>query len=140
MASVPRPPETDDPIDLSPLARVGGEPRTLKRGSKLIRWFTAAALAVALLTAWQIAQSAKTLQGRVVSVADGDTLTILVNRQQVKVRLADIDAPESKQPFGTRSRQSLATLCFNKEARLETQGKDRYGGHDRYGLLRWRDR
>ena len=58
---------------------------------------------------------------------DGDTLTVLIDRRQVKVRLADIDAPESKQTFGTRSRQSLAALCFNKEARLETQGKDRYG-------------
>lgn len=71
--------------------------------------------------------AAEQITGRVVAIQDGDTLTLLVNRKQVKVRLADIDSPESKQPFGTRSRQSLATLCFNKEARLETQGKDRYG-------------
>ena len=67
------------------------------------------------------------LRGVVVAVTDGDTLTVLVAKRQVKVRLADIDAPESKQPFGTRSRQSLAAICFNMEARLETQGKDRYG-------------
>jgi micrococcal nuclease len=65
--------------------------------------------------------------GRVVGIADGDTLTVLVDQKQVKVRLADIDAPESKQPFGTRSRQSLSAICFNKEARLDSQGKDRYG-------------
>lgn len=74
-----------------------------------------------------LAANASEIVGRVVSVQDGDTLTVLVAKRQVKVRLADIDAPESKQPFGSRSRQSLAALCFNKEARLETQGKDRYG-------------
>ncbi len=73
------------------------------------------------------AAHAETITGRVVSIADGDTLTVLVAQRQVKVRLADIDAPENKQPFGTRSRQSLAALCFQKDARLETAGQDRYG-------------
>lgn len=67
------------------------------------------------------------LAGRVVSVADGDTLTVLVSRQQIKVRLLDIDAPESKQPFGTRSRQSLGNLCHRTSARVEWKEKDRYG-------------
>jgi endonuclease YncB( thermonuclease family) len=84
----------------------------------------------AVLAAWLFtvshAQSAD-ISGRVVSVQDGDTLTVLVDRRQIKVRLADIDAPESKQPFGTGSRQSLAAVCFNNEALLETQGTDRYG-------------
>ena len=57
---------------------------------------------------------------------DGDTLTVLVERRQVKVRLTDIDAPELKQPFGTRSRQSLAELCFGKDASLDVRGQDRY--------------
>lgn len=66
------------------------------------------------------------VRGRVVSVHDGDTLTVLVERRQVKVRLTDIDAPELKQPFGTRSRQSLAELCFGKDATLNVRGRDRY--------------
>ena len=41
----------------------------------------------------------------------------------MKVRLADIDAPELNQAFGTRSRQSLAAMCFGNEARLETADK-----------------
>ena len=54
----------------------------------------------------------------------GDTLTVLVARQEIRVRLTDIDAPESKQAFGSRSKQALSDLCFQKDARSETQGKD----------------
>jgi len=82
---------------------------------------------VGLVLTASLPAASETITGRVVAIQDGDTLTLLVNQKQVKVRLADIDAPESKQPFGNRSKQSLAALCFDKEARLETQGKDRYG-------------
>jgi endonuclease YncB( thermonuclease family) len=61
-----------------------------------------------------------------VSVHDGDTLTVVVDRQQVRVRLTDIDAPELGQPYGTRSRQSLSNLCFGKVASLDVRGRDRY--------------
>jgi endonuclease YncB( thermonuclease family) len=65
--------------------------------------------------------------GKVVAVQDGDTLTVLVGRKQVRVRLSDIDAPERKQPFGTRSRQSLSEICGGKAAQVDDRGKDRYG-------------
>jgi endonuclease YncB( thermonuclease family) len=65
--------------------------------------------------------------GRVVKVSDGDTLTVLVNKTQVRVRLDGIDAPESKQAFGNRSRQSLAEICAGKTAEVVDRGKDRYG-------------
>jgi endonuclease YncB( thermonuclease family) len=65
--------------------------------------------------------------GTVVAIHDGDTLTVLVDRKQVKVRIADIDAPEAKQPFGTWSRQALATLCHQKPAQVIDKGLDRYG-------------
>lgn len=63
----------------------------------------------------------------VISIADGDTLTVLEDRKQVKIRLANIDAPERKQAFGNRSRQALAALCFRKQATYEVQDSDRYG-------------
>lgn len=67
------------------------------------------------------------LSCRVAGVADGDTLTALCpGNEQVRVRLTEIDAPERKQPFGTRSRQSLADMCFGKQARIVSQGRDRY--------------
>jgi endonuclease YncB( thermonuclease family) len=67
----------------------------------------------------------------VVGIADGDTLTARCGTPesygQVKVRLAAIDAPEKKQPFGQRSRQALTSLCFRQQARLERADTDRYG-------------
>lgn len=65
--------------------------------------------------------------GRVVTIADGDTLTVLVNKTQVRVRLDGIDAPERGQAFGKRSRQSLSDMCAATEAQVEDRGKDRYG-------------
>lgn len=65
--------------------------------------------------------------GRVVKVSDGDTLTVLVDAKQVKVRLDSIDAPERSQPLGNRSQQSLAQLCAKTTARVVTKGLDRYG-------------
>lgn len=67
----------------------------------------------------------------VVGVSDGDTLTARCGTpgtyQQVKVRLAGIDAPEKAQPFGQRSKQSLSDLCFKQEAKLTPRDVDRYG-------------
>jgi endonuclease YncB( thermonuclease family) len=65
--------------------------------------------------------------GRVVKVIDGDTLTALVNKKQIRVRLDAIDAPERGQAFGKRSRQSLADICAGKSAKVKERGKDQYG-------------
>ncbi len=51
-------------------------------------------------------------EGKVVKIADGDTLTLLVDSKQLKIRLSDIDTPERKQPFGTRAKQALSELAF----------------------------
>ncbi|MES2900312.1 MAG: thermonuclease family protein [Pseudomonadota bacterium] len=66
------------------------------------------------------------LADKVISVADGDTLTVLRDRTPFKIRLANIDAPEKAQPFGTRSRLSLAELCYGKDASYTVQSLDRY--------------
>ncbi len=73
-----------------------------------------------------VSPAAADVLGRVVAVQDGDTLTVLVERREGKVRLVDIDAPELRQPFGTRSRKSLAEMCFGKTASLDVRGQDRY--------------
>lgn len=65
---------------------------------------------------------------KIIGVTDGDTLTALcAEDRQVKVRLAEIDAPEKAQPFGDRSKQSLSDLCFDREAEIAPQTTDRYG-------------
>lgn len=65
--------------------------------------------------------------GKVVAVADGDTLTVLVDQRQIRVRLVDIDAPESGQAYGQQSKESLVGVCAGKEAQVADSGKDRYG-------------
>jgi endonuclease YncB( thermonuclease family) len=67
-------------------------------------------------------------EGKVVGISDGDTITVLVGgRQPLKVRLAEVDAPEKSQAFGQRSKQSLSDLAFGQQARVEQQDRDRYG-------------
>ena len=85
------------------------------------------ALSVSMALSFTALAIEKAIQGHVVGITDGDTITLLVDNRQMKVRLAEIDAPESKQAFGTRSRQSLADLCFQKTAVIEQTSKDRYG-------------
>jgi micrococcal nuclease len=71
---------------------------------------------------------AETLTGRVVGVHDGDTLTVLASgRQEFKVRLSGIDAPELKQSHGQASKQALSDLAFGRDVRIEGGGPDKYG-------------
>lgn len=74
-----------------------------------------------------IATAAGEWSGKVVGVTDGDTLAVMQAGRAVKVRLVEIDAPESRQDFGQRSKQSLAELCAGKAATVRDQGQDRYG-------------
>ena len=84
-------------------------------------------LVVAFCSFVGIAQ-ADTLSGRVVAVHDGDTITVLdASRTQHKIRLAGIDAPESKQAFGGRSKQNLSNLVYNRQVTVNWQKYDRYG-------------
>ena len=59
------------------------------------------------------------LSGKVVSVHDGDTITILTEEKQVKVRLFGIDAPELKQPFGRKSKEFLASMIAGQIVKVE---------------------
>ena len=71
---------------------------------------------------------AATITGTVVSVADGDTVTVLdATKTQHKIRLTGIDAPEKMQPFGRRSKSSLSDMVYLKQVSVEIDKKDRYG-------------
>ncbi|WP_207420525.1 thermonuclease family protein [Desertivirga brevis] len=68
------------------------------------------------------------ITGRVVSIADGDTFTILTNnKKQVKIRLYGVDCPEKKQDFGTKAQQFTSKLCFGKTVIVQVKNNDRYG-------------
>ncbi len=85
-------------------------------------WLLGILLFVAVPTA-----SPASLDGRVVGVHDGDTITVLgTNKIQHKIRLAGIDAPESKQAFGSRSKQNLSKWVYKRQVIVEGDKRDRY--------------
>jgi len=70
---------------------------------------------------------AATIEGRVVSISDGDTITILdAGNRQHKIRLSGIDAPESHQAFGQKSKANLSALIFNRQVVAECTKTDKY--------------
>ena len=88
------------------------------RGTALI------AIALMLMT---LAAHSDTLTGHVVGISDGDTLTLLVDRQQYKIRIAGIDAPERHQAWGDKSKLNISRLSFNKTAVADCPKVDRWG-------------
>ena len=67
------------------------------------------------------------IRAKAVSIVDGDSISVVINQELVRVRLAGVDAPEGNQPFAIDSRQSLHDLCFWVEAELSSISKDYYG-------------
>ncbi len=71
---------------------------------------------------------AATLQGTVVGISDGDTITVLDDsKTQHKVRLAGIDAPEKRQAFGNASKEHLSGLVYKRQVLVDYEKEDRYG-------------
>lgn len=81
----------------------------------------------ALLAAFTIQCSAANIEGKIIKVADGDTVTVLdADNKQHKVRLTGIDAPERHQAYGSESTESLRDLVYLKKVTVESFGTDRY--------------
>jgi endonuclease YncB( thermonuclease family) len=75
----------------------------------------------------QASQTSQTLQGKVVTVLDGDTIIVLnENKKTFKVRFKGIDAPEKSQAFGQQAKQKLSSLIFDRNVSVEWQERDRY--------------
>lgn len=71
---------------------------------------------------------AQNLTGKVISVADGDTITILTkSKQEVKIRLYGIDTPESRQAFGQKAKQFTSSLVYGKQVDVKAYDTDKYG-------------
>lgn len=100
-----------------------------------MRWI----LSLALIVLSTLCQ-ADVISGRVIRVADGDTITVLdASKVQHKVRLAGIDAPEKAQAYGQKSRESLEELVAGRNIIVETHKKDHYGRHVGNVLVNGRD-
>jgi endonuclease YncB( thermonuclease family) len=71
--------------------------------------------------------NAAELNGKVVRILDGDTIEVLQDNKPIRIRLANIDAPEKKQPFGTWSTNQLKNLVAGKKVKVTYTQTDRYG-------------
>lgn len=72
--------------------------------------------------------SAQPITARVVGVHDGDTITVLTpEKHRIKIRLAEIDAPELSQPYGKRAKQLLSLMVFGKDVFITPLTIDKYG-------------
>lgn len=72
--------------------------------------------------------AADTLEGKIVGVSDGDTVTLLTSeRRQVKIRIEGIDAPEKSQAFGQAAKKAMSDCAFGKQADVEWKKLDLYG-------------
>ena len=65
--------------------------------------------------------------GRVVGIADGDTISVMHGTRAEKIRLNGIDCPEKRQAFGQRAKQFTSKLAFGKNVTVKTFGHDKYG-------------
>lgn len=74
------------------------------------------------------ANAVQVLQALVVGVSDGDSITVLdADKQQHKIRLQGIDAPEKAQAYGQKSKESLSALVYKKNVQVIWAKQDRYG-------------
>jgi micrococcal nuclease len=67
-----------------------------------------------------------TITGKVIAVADGDTITVLVGTDEYKIRLDAIDCPEKKQPYGQQAKERMSDFVFGKTVSVAISGQDRY--------------
>jgi len=74
-----------------------------------------------------ITTTAHAWTGKVVGVSDGDTIKVLRDGKQVKIRLYGVDTPEKAQAFGSRAKQFTSALVADKVVNVETVTTDKYG-------------
>lgn len=106
------------------LTRPGAPPCGVRRRS---RWSLLVLFVCLVGVACGRGSGASPFETRVVGVLDGDTVTVLRGREQVRVRLHGIDCPERGQPFGARAKRFTSDLAFGRTVTVRPRSKDRYG-------------
>lgn len=67
------------------------------------------------------------VKGKIIAIKDGDTVVALLSdKTQETLRLADVDCPEKKQPFGKNAKEFTSSQVFGKKVTFYRVGKDRY--------------
>jgi len=84
-------------------------------------------LSFLVLACASMAVNAEDFSGKVIAVMDGDTLLVLRVGHPVKIRLAEVDAPEKAQPYGGDSQKSLAEMTLGKQVQVASRAVDSYG-------------
>jgi len=99
---------------------------TERNGTRV--YFCFVILCLTFLLAGQTYAREESFAGRVTSVIDGDTLKVLRDGREIKIRLAKIDCPELRgQPYGRAAKKFMSSLTFRKVVKVQEQGTDRYG-------------
>ncbi|HEY4264554.1 MAG TPA: thermonuclease family protein, partial [Micropepsaceae bacterium] len=81
-----------------------------------------------MLSVFAVVANAAEFTARATGVTDGDTLTVLTgNNESLRIRLVEIDAPESDQPWGANAKQALSALVLGQSVRVVSTGQDEYG-------------
>ncbi len=65
--------------------------------------------------------------GKCVVVSDGDTIRVLYDNNEVKVRLFGIDCPEKEQAFGSAAKKFTSEMIFGENVNIDVRDTDRYG-------------
>lgn len=106
-----------------------GTSASAKSAGEWAHYLNTLRLLLSLVLALAAAPStAREYVGRVVAVTDGDTVRMLIaGNREIKIRLAEVDAPESSQSYGQASKRELSSLVYNKVARAVVTDVDRYG-------------
>ena len=81
----------------------------------------------ALFCCLALSAQAETFSAQVIMVMDGDTVMVLRDGQKIKIRMANIDAPEKAQSFGQQARDSLQEMIGKKQVKIDSQAVDQYG-------------
>ena len=85
--------------------------------------------ALLVLTFFAFSLCSAEVTGKVVGITDGDTITLLddLDKGVFRIRLAGIDAPEKKQPYGNKAKQFLSSLVSGRQVSVRFREIDRYG-------------
>ena len=99
----------------------------MRRFAYRMRWY-AALVVLAGCQQEQVTsnESTDSRTGEIVGVYDGDTCTLLIGKEEYKIRLEGIDTPEMGQAFGKRAKQALSGYIFGKQVTAQLSGQDRY--------------